>query len=161
MSGTATGLMAASFSEDFMGSSAEAAGRLPDELELPVITLRDSVLYPRAVTPLYVNRDRAMRAIAAASALGFALVIAQKTDRTEEPKPSELFSVGTIAMLGRNGLDINDPTDKYTLKALPGSFSGLHLLAIMYTAFRQIDPTMETGADFGAEYQAALEMQKT
>ena len=66
-----------------------------------------------------------------------------------------------IAMLGRNGLDINDPTDRYTLQALPGSFSGLHLLAIMYTAFRQIDPTMDTGADFGAEYQAALEMQNT
>jgi hypothetical protein len=65
-----------------------------------------------------------------------------------------------IAVLGRNGLDINDPADKYTLKSLPGKFSGLHLLAIMYTAFRQIDPTMETGADFGAEYQAALEMQK-
>ena len=36
----------------------------------------------------------------------------------------------------------------------------LHLLAIMYTAFRQIDPTMDTGADFSAEYQAALEMQQ-
>jgi len=34
-------------------------------------------------------------------------------------------------MLGRNGLHINDPTDKYTLKALPGKFSGLHLLAVM------------------------------
>jgi len=65
-----------------------------------------------------------------------------------------------IAMLGRSGLDINDPADKYTLKALPGKFSGLHLLAIMYTAFRQIDPTMNTGADFSAEYQAALEMQQ-
>ena len=65
-----------------------------------------------------------------------------------------------IAMLGRNGLDINDPTDKYTLKALPGKFSGLHLLAIMYTAFRQIDPTMDTGADFAAEYEAAVEMEK-
>jgi tetratricopeptide (TPR) repeat protein len=65
-----------------------------------------------------------------------------------------------IAMLGRGGLDINDPADKYTLKALPGKFSGLHLLAIMYTAFRQIDPTMDTGADFSAEYQAALEMQQ-
>jgi hypothetical protein len=64
-----------------------------------------------------------------------------------------------IAMRGRTGLDINDPTDKYTLKALPGKFSGLHLLAIMYTAFRQIDPTMDTGADFAAEYKAALEMQ--
>jgi hypothetical protein len=64
-----------------------------------------------------------------------------------------------IAVLGRSGLDINDPEDKYTLKALPGKFSGLHLLAIMYTAFRQIDPTMDTGADFSAEYQAAVEMQ--
>ena len=66
-----------------------------------------------------------------------------------------------IAMLGRSGLDINDPDDKYTLKALPGKFSGLHLLAIMYTAFRQIDPTMDTGADFSAEYQAALKLQRT
>ena len=64
-----------------------------------------------------------------------------------------------IAMLGRDGLDINDPDDKYTLKALPGKFSGLHLLAIMYTAFRQIDPTMDTGADFSAEFKAATEMQ--
>lgn len=64
-------------------------------------------------------------------------------------------------MLGRNALDINDPTDKYTLKALAGSLSDLHQLAIMYTAFRQIDPTTDTGADFGAKYQAALEMQQT
>ena len=65
-----------------------------------------------------------------------------------------------IAVLGRAGLDINDSTDKYTLKSLPGKFSGLHLLAIMYTAFRQIDPTMDTGADFAVEYQAALKMQE-
>lgn len=31
----------------------------------------------------------------------------------------------------------------------------------MYTAFRQIDPTMDTGADFAAEYKAAVEMKKT
>ena len=65
-----------------------------------------------------------------------------------------------IALLGRSGLDINDPTDKYKLKSLPGKFTGLHLLAIMFTAFRQIDSTMKTGADFGAEYQAALQMHK-
>lgn len=64
-----------------------------------------------------------------------------------------------IALLGRTGLDVNDPTDKYKLKSLPGKFTGLHLLAIMFTAFRQIDPTMDTGVDFTAEYQAALKMQ--
>ena len=63
------------------------------------------------------------------------------------------------AMLCRNGLDINDPDDNYTLKSLPGKFSGLRLLAIMYTAFRQINPTMDTGADFSAEFKAATEMQ--
>lgn len=65
-----------------------------------------------------------------------------------------------IAMLGRSGLDINDPEDKYQLKSLPGKFSGLHLLAIMYTAFKQIEPTMDTGADFSAEYRAALELKE-
>jgi hypothetical protein len=30
----------------------------------------------------------------------------------------------------------------------------------MYTAFKQIDPTMDTGADFSAEYKAALEMHQ-
>ena len=66
-----------------------------------------------------------------------------------------------FAMLGRSGFEINDPEAKYKLKSLPSNFSGLHLLAIMYTAFRQIDPTMDTGADFSAEYQAALQMQKS
>ena len=55
-------------------------------------------------------------------------------------------------MLGRNGRDINDPDDNYTLKSLPGRCSCLRLLAIMYTAFRQIDPTMDTGANFCAEF---------
>ena len=64
-----------------------------------------------------------------------------------------------IALLGRTGLDINNADEKYTLKSLPGKFSGLHLLAIMFTAFRQIDPTMDMGADFTAEYQAALQLQ--
>jgi hypothetical protein len=65
-----------------------------------------------------------------------------------------------IALLGRNGLDINDPTEKCSLKALPGKFSGLQLLAIMDTAFRRIDPTMEAGADFSAEYQATLVLRR-
>lgn len=59
-----------------------------------------------------------------------------------------------IAVLGRTGLGINVSTDKYTLKSLPGSFSELHLLAIM------IDPTMDTGADFAVEYESALKMQE-
>ena len=63
-------------------------------------------------------------------------------------------------MLGRSGLEINDPSDKYKFKTPPGRFTGLHLLPIMYTGICQIDPTMDTGADFSAEYQAALELSE-
>ncbi len=45
-----------------------------------------------------------------------------------------------IAMLGRNGFDINDPAQKYTLKSLPGKFSGLQLVSIMYTGMKAIAP---------------------
>jgi len=63
------------------------------------------------------------------------------------------------ATLGRTGLDINDPDSKYNLKTLPGTYSGLNLLAIVFAAFHQMDPTMETGADFRAGYAAALTMR--
>ena len=61
-----------------------------------------------------------------------------------------------IALLGQRGLDINDPEQKYDLRTLRGKYSGLHLLALMYTAFKQIDPTMNSGADFDAEYKMAV-----
>ena len=37
-------------------------------------------------------------------------------------------------------------------------FSGVDLLAIMYTGFRQIDPAMDSGVDFSKEYEAARAM---
>jgi hypothetical protein len=37
-----------------------------------------------------------------------------------------------IAMLGRSGLDINDPAQKYTLRSLPGKFSGMRLVQCIH-----------------------------
>jgi hypothetical protein len=40
-------------------------------------------------------------------------------------------------MLGRHGLDINDPKETHVLRALPGrSFSALELVCIMYAGFK-------------------------
>ena len=64
-----------------------------------------------------------------------------------------------IGMKGQSGLDINDPDQKYSLNSLPGKFSGLHLLAIMYAAFQEIDPALDVGANFKTEYQMALKLQ--
>jgi Flp pilus assembly protein TadD len=61
-----------------------------------------------------------------------------------------------IAMKGQSGLDINDPEQKYTLKSLPGKYSGMHLVSIMYAGMKAIDPNADAGVDLSAEYEAAL-----
>lgn len=60
-----------------------------------------------------------------------------------------------IAMLGRSGLDVNDPTQKYHLSTMPGKFSGLHLVCYMYVGFRQLSPDLNTGFDLSKEYATA------
>jgi tetratricopeptide (TPR) repeat protein len=63
-----------------------------------------------------------------------------------------------IAMLGRNGLDINNPAQKYTLKSLPGQFSGLHLVSIMYAGMKILDPSQDAGIDLSREYSEAKKL---
>jgi Flp pilus assembly protein TadD len=60
-----------------------------------------------------------------------------------------------IAMLGRSGLDINDPAKKYTLRSLRGTFSGLQLVSLMYTGMKLVDPSVDAGIDLSKEYAAA------
>lgn len=57
-----------------------------------------------------------------------------------------------IAMLGAKGFSVNDPSNKYQLRSLPGDFSGLHLLCLEYVGFKIIDPTVDIGFDIAAEY---------
>ena len=60
-----------------------------------------------------------------------------------------------IAMLGRSGLDINDPAQKYTLRSLPGQFGGMRLLSMMYVGFQIIAPGRDVGIDLSREYAEA------
>ena len=70
---------------------------------------------------------------------------------------SEIQAIGfEIAILGQRGLDINDPDHKYSLRTLPGEFSGLHLCSIMYAAFKQFAPNEDVGIDLLKEYEAAI-----
>lgn len=50
-----------------------------------------------------------------------------------------------IAILGQNGLDINDPAQKYSLRSWPSQYSGLHLCAIMYAALQQFASGQKAG----------------
>lgn len=63
-----------------------------------------------------------------------------------------------IATLGMNGLDVNDPAQKYSINSLQGQYSGLNLLCIEYVGFKQIDPSVDIGFDLTKEYEAAMKM---
>ena len=63
-----------------------------------------------------------------------------------------------ISMLGRSGLDINDSSKKYSLRSLPGTFSGLHLVALMYSGMQLIDPSIDAGVDFSREFAEAKKL---
>jgi len=63
-----------------------------------------------------------------------------------------------IAQLGQFGLAINEPEKRYTLKRLPGDYSGLQLVSMMHVGFRMFDPGTDPGTGLEREYQMALSM---
>ncbi len=82
-------------------------------------------------------------------------------ERFEALPPEEMRKIGLeIAILGRGGLDTNDSTQKYTLRSLPGRFSGLHLVCLMYAAFKVVAPDQDIGFDLSREYETALAMHR-
>jgi hypothetical protein len=63
-----------------------------------------------------------------------------------------------IAMLGRSGLDINNPAQEHTLHSLPGKFSGMRLVSMMYVGFQIIAPEHDVGIDLSREYAEAKKL---
>ena len=65
-----------------------------------------------------------------------------------------------IAVLGRSGLDVNSAEQKYRLKNMEGQFSGLHLMSLMYVAFKQIAPDVDIQFDLSREFESAVSMHR-
>ncbi|HBD19426.1 MAG TPA: endopeptidase La [Arenimonas sp.] len=69
-------------------------------LDLPVLPLRDVVVYPHMVIPLFVGRDRSIKALDLAMAGDKQiLLVAQKSPDTDDPGADDLYSVGTLAQV--------------------------------------------------------------
>jgi len=68
--------------------------------ELPLLPLRDVVVYPHMVTPLFVGRQKSIEALEIAMAADkHVLLVAQKNPSLDDPKAEDLYSVGTIASI--------------------------------------------------------------
>lgn len=63
-----------------------------------------------------------------------------------------------IAMMGQKGLDTNNPDEQYQLTTMPGRFSGLHLVCLMFVAFKIVAPEHDIHFDLGKEYEVAKSM---
>src|SRR6187455_3584651 len=71
---------------------------IPDKL--PVIPLRNTVLFPGVVLPITVGRDKSIKAVTDAyKADKLVGVVAQKDSNVEEPTVSDLEDIGTVAKI--------------------------------------------------------------
>ena len=89
------------------------------------------------------------------------MYILSALQKFEKMKLEEVQKIGfEVALLGQKGLDTNDSTPKYRLKSLPGEFSGLHLLCLMFVAFKKLAPDKDIGFDLSKEFEIANAMHK-
>src|SRR5690606_25239281 len=71
-----------------------------DSLELPVLPLRDVVVFPHMVIPLFVGRDKSIRALdIAMEGDKRILLVAQKSAETDDPEGDDLHGIGTLAQV--------------------------------------------------------------
>ena len=74
--------------------------KIPDVL--PVLPLRDIVIFPFMIVPLYVSRERSIKAVDQALAENrMILLAAQKRQDEDEPGPQDVYGVGTVALIMR------------------------------------------------------------
>ena len=77
--------------------SDQATNVLP---ELPVLPLRDVVVFPSMVIPLFVGREKSIKALDIAMDLDKRiLLVAQKSPETDDPAAGDLYEVGTLAQV--------------------------------------------------------------
>ena len=69
-----------------------------DIVELPVLPLRDVVVYPHMVIPLFVGREKSIRALdTAMDGNKQILLVAQRSPDVDDPRDADLYSIGTLA----------------------------------------------------------------
>jgi len=74
--------------------------RIPEDIvqEYPMLPLRDVVVFPHMVVPLFVGREKSIQALEAAmEGSKEILLVAQRDASTDEPGPGDVFEMGTLA----------------------------------------------------------------
>ena len=72
----------------------------PEPITLPLLPLRDVVVFPHMVIPLFVGRPKSIKALEAAMEAGRQIMlVAQKAAGKDEPKPDDMFEIGCVSSI--------------------------------------------------------------
>ena len=72
--------------------------KLTEQTQLPLLPLRDVVVFPHMVIPLFVGRPKSIKALEAAMENGKSIMLAaQKAAAKDEPSPSDIYEIGCVA----------------------------------------------------------------
>jgi len=70
--------------------------------QLPVLAVRDMVIFPYMIIPLFVGREISVKAVEhALNTNRLILLLTQKDFNVETPEPSDLYNIGTVCMIMR------------------------------------------------------------
>ena len=109
-----------------------SAQSIPDTL--PVLPVRDVVIFNYMILPLFIGRDKSVQAVDAALKNGrYLLVCAQKEESTEDPKPEDIYEVGTVVQVMRM-LKMPDSRIKILVQGVSRA---------RVTGYRQVEPYLE------------------
>jgi ATP-dependent Lon protease len=71
---------------------------LPEHTQLPLLPLRDVVVFPHMVIPLFVGRPKSIKALEAAMEQGKSIMLAaQKAAAKDEPSADDIYEIGCVA----------------------------------------------------------------
>ena len=145
---------------------------------LPVLPLRDVVVYPHLVIPLFVGRTKSVKALEIASEGDKRiLLVAQKSANKDEPEANDLYDVGTIATVLQM-LKLPDGTVKVLVEGIQrvkvtgfveteecfaahaelieDSASDIEIQALMRTVFAQFDQYVKLNKKIPPEILTSL-----
>ncbi len=83
---------------DVHGEESPSALIVRDE-GLPLLPVRDTVLFPRAVMPLNIGRESSIELVTSLGEAKQIGVVTQKDPRTDDPGPDELYSIGALGLI--------------------------------------------------------------
>jgi len=156
----------------------------PDTGFLPLLPLRDVVVYPHLVIPLFVGRAKSVKALEIASEGNKQIfLVAQKSANKDEPEASDLYDVGTIATVlqmlklpdgtvkvlvegvSRAKLaEFQDTDDCFTAKAeviVDDPEDDHEIQALMRTVFTQFDQYVKLNKKFHLKFSLRWPPSKT